>query len=149
MSYTAQIAQIKTVLEAVSGIANVYDYPRYSDDQTTFNSLFLTGTTYHWWWIERVATPGDFHTSQKVIDETYEIHGYYGWDDANSSYKTFQGVVDDVLDALNALTDATLSDTGFIVEPAFMRSFQPFTFESGPLLHQVVIELRVKTDEST
>ena len=152
MSYAAINSQILTVINTVSGIANANDMPRWATDQTDFDTKFLSGTIYHAWWIERVRTEAVFLGlgSELETQEVFQIHGIYNQDDSNTSYKTMQGLVDGVLDGLNAIANVDLNNTGLVLSPATLLSFvtERFPTQDGILMHKAIIEFPVKTLES-
>ena len=107
-NYSDMLAQIKTILESVTNIGKVYDYERFSNNWSDYRVLFKTtiGTTdqIRAWTITRVSTDQKRHLSDGVHRQTltFTIHGYMGLDDANSSEKTFQELVESVMDAIDA-----------------------------------------------
>lgn len=108
-------AQIKAILEAVSGIGVVHDYERYARSITDFRQIMTkTGsTTVNGWVITRKKTP-----SEQVImgpkgqiqrNYLYRIAGVYALDDAAGSEKTFQGIIDAIFAAFKG--NGTLNGT--------------------------------------
>jgi hypothetical protein len=108
-------AQIKTILEAASGIGVVHDYERYARSLGDYFALMTkTGqTTVNGWIIHRERT--ESHPATLGINgqiervHTYRIAGLYEMDDANGSEKTFQGILDAIFEAFRA--NPTLSGT--------------------------------------
>ncbi|MCK5607335.1 hypothetical protein KAR91_35960 [Candidatus Pacearchaeota archaeon] len=104
MSIESIRTTIKTLLEAVSNIGQVYDYKRYSNEWSSYKELFIKDAKVHVWEIERtgpnafsvVAHGGD----GKVKDTTHNIilRGFYGFNDELATSKTFDTLIDSITD---------------------------------------------------
>lgn len=100
MSLTTIRTQIKTLIEAVSGIGNVYDYERYCNDWATYKDIFVKNDKVNTWDIKRERFSSSSHGgSGGVTDRTFDfaIRGFYALNDALASEKTFQDLTDLVL----------------------------------------------------
>ncbi len=103
-------AQIKTILEGVSGIGEVHDYERLSLSLGEYLELMTTGTgaskKVNGWTIHRESTASEMSDFQKVMrNHTFRIHGIYEVDDDDASEITFQGIVDAIFTAFMAEPD--------------------------------------------
>lgn len=90
-------AQIKIILEAVTGIGRVYDYLRWATDWTTILSLFKPAgqDKINAWMITRKATGERWGTIARLEDvHSFMIIGVYSHDDQSASEKTFQDLID-------------------------------------------------------
>jgi hypothetical protein len=112
-------ARIKTILESVSNVGNVYDYERWAADWTTYLDLFKTtisgSQVIRGWTITcqsfrpvELTTIGDQQINREY---TYKIRGYFGLDDANASEKAAMLIAEDVCEALDA--DTTLHGASY------------------------------------
>jgi len=117
MAYADILARLKTDVEAVSGIGKVYDYRRLVKKDQVRSERFVDSTgKFHFWEISREDGAGSSDYNTLVVKrDLWSIEGWYALDDSAESEKTFQAVVNDVVDALNQ--DRLLNDTGYIVEP--------------------------------
>lgn len=107
-------AQIKTILQAVTGIGAVHDYERYSRSIITeFRSLMTASGIVNGWVIHRESS-----SAEQVIMgpkgqiervHTFRIAGIYALDDANGSEKTFQAILDAIFAAFKS--NGTLNGT--------------------------------------
>jgi len=130
MAYADIAAAIKTVIESASGTANVYDYTRFnSADPEQMKTLFQSGNVINTWQITRSLANAEFDgTGVCAVDRENEftINGYYSIDDSAASEKTFQQLVNDVMDKLNLDANKTLSSN----ITRFSRPAQLVNFES-------------------
>lgn len=109
MSLSAIRTKIKTKLEAISGIENVYDYKRYCNDWATYQDLFVKDEKVNTWEIERLNFVSTGHgASGEVEDKTHSfiIRGFYSLFDSLATEKTFQDLVDSITS--DFITDPTL-----------------------------------------
>jgi hypothetical protein len=121
MSESAIRAQIKTILEGVTGIGPVHDYERYP---RSFADLFEfmrdDEGKVNGWMISRAST--DSHKVTMGIKgqiervHTYRIGGLYELDDANGSEKALQALLDDIYDAFrgNDTLNGTVRETDLL-----------------------------------
>jgi hypothetical protein len=108
-------ARIKAVVSGVSNVGLVYDYERWKPDWSDYLDTFKTtisSVEYIRAWtitcesfrpVELATMGGGTDTD---VNYVYKVRGYFGLDDANASEKTAIGIVEDVMEALNA--DSTL-----------------------------------------
>lgn len=108
MAYTTVLAQIKTAVEGVSNIGVVRDYLRYWQTDTGFRDLFQTTIggvlQIRGWTITRDAIPQNQRYAtggQHSVQYLFVIRGYLGLKDGTETEKTFQALVDSVVDALD------------------------------------------------
>jgi len=144
MSLSSIRTKIKTKLEAISGVENVYDYKRYSSDLSTYKDLFIKDSKVNTWDIERkkfalVARGG----SGSVEDNTHEfiIRGFYSVYEALTSEKTFQDLVETICS--NFVNDPTLSGTAKIVHIPITGEFSTVMF-GNVLCHLVQINIIIE-----
>lgn len=105
MSEAAIRAQVKTTLEAVTGIGAVHEYERYPRSLADF-FLAMTGGSpekVNGWVIHRQSTESSRATlgvgGQIERIHTFKIVGFYELDDAAGSEKDFQTLLDAVFTA--------------------------------------------------
>ena len=98
------IANAKGMLQAVSGVANVYDHLVYANDDKTVASKFTdTNSRIHAWMITRPATQGEDRGPNNEYDvHRLQIRGYLGVSEAAGTEGTFQDLVEAVRAAFNA-----------------------------------------------
>lgn len=156
MSFTTVLVQIKAILDGVTGIANVYDYPKYSGDWTTLNSLFVSNSKFHFWEIYRTSAlsgqstgePGGLG-SQIFRDHVFLLDGYYGVDNANASEKVFQALCDTIMDTYNSVTNRALGGTADLQIPAELVSFENLRYPPGRdvvLCHKAQIRIQASEE---
>lgn len=124
MSLSLIRTQIKTKLEAISGVEKVYDYKRFCSDWATYKDLFIKDSRVNTWEIERksfsrMARGG----SGDVEDTTHEfvIRGFYSFYDALATEKTFQDLVETI--CADFINDPTLSGKAKIVHVPITGTF--------------------------
>jgi len=121
------IAPLRTALtalvQAVSGIGNVYDYMRHPVSEAEVKTLFVTGggtPRLHYWCV--TLAPDDkfveqrFPSSHSKAWVTFAIRGYYALQDSVASEKTFIDLVESVLNSLRS--NKTLSGAALQSGPA-------------------------------
>ena len=93
-------ARIKTDLQAVSGIGQVHDYERFSNDPTSFVSFFVSAGLVNGWTV--VVGMESRWSSGHEADRFYRvtIRGYRVVNDASASAKSFDEEIDGVMTAL-------------------------------------------------
>lgn len=147
MAYIDIIANVRTTLVGVANVKNVYDYMRTSADVARREELFLdtAGDRIHTWMITRRAAPSEAFTDMD-IERTHELvlHGFYEVRDAEESEKTFQILVNTVMDSFNAAR-TVVEDTAHINNAAVLESFANEMF-AGVLCHHAQIVLSVHED---
>ena len=143
MSLSTVRTQMKTMLESVSGIGEVYDYKRYSNDLTTYKNLFVEGSKVTTWEIIRDTFSMNVHGgSGGVEDRTHNfiIRGFYSLNDKLASEKTFQDLVDTVIEVFR--DDPTLSGVANIVNMPVEGSFSMEKL-GNVLCHKVEINISI------
>lgn len=107
MAYSTLLAQIKSAVEGVSNIGVVRDYVRSWSSDREFLDLFQTtvGSTdqIRGWTITRDAVQNVRYTTggQHQVQHLFVIRGYLGMQDGTATEKTFQALIDLVVDALD------------------------------------------------
>lgn len=93
-------ARIKTDLQTVSGIGQVHDYERFSNDPTSFVSFFVSAGLVNGWTM--VVGMESRWSACKQVDRFYRvtIRGYRVLNDAAASAKAFDEEIDGVMTAL-------------------------------------------------
>lgn len=146
MSQADILAEIKTIVSGVSGIGVVHDYERSSRGVGEWLDIMTSGGKINGWTISREATESEWeHHTTNRLRHVFKIKGYYAVDDANTSEKTFQALVDLVRKAFNR--QETLSGDALISGPAQIdfvgiREIAP---DSSYFVH--VAELTLAADE--
>lgn len=150
MAEPAIRAVIKTAIEGVSSVGNVYDRLRYSDDFTTYLSQFkVSGTSLVKGWTitcEAVQASGFVSTGARntgnKLQYQYRIRGYYGFEDSSATETTAFALALSVQAALNAANLQGATATTIIVGLASITTFEPRAF-GGTLCHYTEIEQNV------
>ncbi len=110
-------AQVKAILEGVSGIGVVHDYERTSQSLADYLELMSAGQgaekKVNGWTITRTGTPAGASMGSVERNHTFRIHGIYALNDAEASEKTFQAFVEAVFSAFlgNPLLNGTAIDS--------------------------------------
>lgn len=144
-------AQLKTILDTVTNIGNVYNRAKYSDLYGDFiNQVKATISGADqlriWFIVNTGYSPQDIIRDEISIPHlkpyAYRIRGYCGVDDANSSETAFFTLAELVADTLteNRQTIANLSNTFNCSYPALSFDTQMF---GGVLCHFAEISLQV------
>jgi hypothetical protein len=141
MSETAIRAQIKTNLEAVTGIGVVHNYERYSRSFAQFLSLMTSSGTVNGWMIHREANSNTRQVGGRIERyHTYRIFGIYEMDDASASEVTLQALLELIYAAF--IDDPRLSGTAAGTEPIQIESIDADEF-GGRLYHTAELILEV------
>jgi hypothetical protein len=145
MSYSTILAQVKSTLEGVSGVANVYDYQRYSSDLSTLKSLFVSNSIFHGWMITRVSAPATANITNQVFRQhQFELLGFYQVDDSLESEKTFQALCDTIMNTFDLTANLTLGGTADQIQAAQLLEFVQVEFV-GVLCHHA--RILIQADE--
>lgn len=120
MSYATTLAAIKTLMESVTNIGNVFDYVRWNKDWPITLSLIKVATPapahIRFWDISRKSTPEEEKTSRTNLRlHTFQIRGFISLDDSTATEKTLQNLVEDV--ATMFRNKPTLNGTALIAAP--------------------------------
>jgi len=142
MSLTLIRAKIKTKLEAISGVENVYDYKRFSNDLATYKDLFVKDSRVNTWDIERNSFTRTDRGATSVEDVTHNfiIRGFYSVYDKLASEKTFQDLVETI--CASFISDPTLGGTANILHVPIEGEFSTAML-GAVLCHVVTINLIV------
>lgn len=137
-------AEIKTILEAVSGIGVVHDYKRYSRSKAVFLELMrpISGGMVNGWmihWRDAVSVRDTMPTIQR--NHTYEIIGFYELNDAIASGKVFDALLNAIYAAFKS--NYTLNGTALNSDPVTIESDDTPPDEQ-PMLHFGLITLSVQ-----
>ena len=139
-------ARLDTVVSAVSGIQNVYDYERHTANWSAMLDLFKTSADkWHGWTISCQSIAQQWHeiSADNILRTyTYKIRGYYAFDDSAGSEKVFMVIVEDVLEALDA--DSTLQGATYLLVPASQLTIYEPRFFGGVLCHYAEITMEVQ-----
>lgn len=132
MSESAVRAHVYGIVAGVSNVGNVYDYDRWAVLLKGVNALAVKTIggvdVVRFWTVSCAgweAVQDDFYTVGEGLRRyRYVIRGAFGLDDSAASEKTAIGIVEDVIEALNA--SATLHDgeTYFNAPPAGLDVFE-------------------------
>jgi hypothetical protein len=147
MPLTTIRAQLKTLLESVTGIGRVYDYKRYSSDWGTYKQLFVKNSKVNEWEIQRnalvVEPRGSQATAGKVKDTVHNlvIRGFYAFTDDPSSEKPFDTLVDSITDLF--IRNQDLNGTAEIINIPITGEIS-FGQLGDVLCHVVEIKLSVR-----
>lgn len=142
-------ARIKTVMEAISNMGDVYDYLRWAVRQEDFNSLFVNTISstdqIRAWCISdpgftQIQTPMRRDGRGITREYAYTIDGWLTLDDSAATSKTFYALAEDVCEALDR--DSTLIGLGFYRLPCNLAKPDHRIF-GGKLCHHVEISYTI------
>ena len=104
MAYSGILAEIKSTIEGVTGVEKVHDYLRWAKHWNDFLTLLQDSSdVIHGYMIGRIAAPSRQVTmGEKEVAHVFQIVGLYGLQDSAASEKTFQAVLDLIVDAFDA-----------------------------------------------
>jgi hypothetical protein len=100
-----KLTNIKTLLETVPEIKNVFKRERWTTDPAQFRTLFTEtkapNKRVHTWMITREAISGRKSVSQfKWVESSrFVVKGFISFDDAEDSWTFFQNLIDKIRDA--------------------------------------------------
>lgn len=147
MAYSDILARLKTDIEAVTGIGNVYDYKRLSKRDQKRKELFLKNGILHWWEISREnGSDTTDYLTMVVNKDSWYVQSWYAVDDSEESEKTFQALVDSVVLAFSQ--DRLLGGNGYIVEPVTKPEISE-EMKVDVLCHTAKIDLKILTTIDT
>ena len=150
MSLALIRAQYKAILETVAGIGVVHDYARLAVDWAKFLELYKDPATEKilGWDISRESSPatkyiigGASPNARADRSHVFLIRGYAGLQDSTGSEKTFQDLVDAVLDKFLPL--ATLNGAALAADPMVLTLVGERMFGSA-LCHYCEIRQNVR-----
>lgn len=144
MSLSLIRTQIKTKLEAITGVEKVYDYKRFCADLATYNTLFIKDSKVNTWDIERKSFERIGHGGSGDVEDvinTFVIRGFYSFYDALATEKTFQDLVETI--CADFISDPTLGGKANIVHIPITGEFS-MAFLGAVLCHMVIIEIIIE-----
>ena len=142
MSEAAIIAQLKTILEGVSGIGTVYAYEPYTPDLRRFKELFVAGGRVNAVTVTREATRAVERTNTQVERQhRFVIRWYYAVDTEGTTETAFQALLEAAFTAL--LDNYTLGGTAETSTPLQVDSVRPVMF-AGVLCHRAEMSLEAQ-----
>jgi len=124
MSLSLIRTQIKTKLEAISGVENVYDYKRFCSDWATYKELFVKDSKVNTWEIERKSFSRTGRGGSGDVEDTvheFIIRGFYSFYDALATEKTFQDLVETI--CADFIDDPTLGGKAIMVHVPITGTF--------------------------
>lgn len=142
------LPELIAILEAVSGIGNVYEFPQHSAFIEEHKELFVTDENkFHVWWPIRTAWEATGGLSAQIFRRhTVEITGYYAISNSTESEKIFQNVIDGIANAFDTLANFSLDNTVDQHLPAQMEKSD--VMFGGFLCHKGIIRIVIE-DEAT
>jgi len=143
MSWSNIRAQIKTELEKISDVGKVNDYRRHLVSWEKIAEGFLDNGKINGWIIDWSSMRGQKESDTPPVIRrfhTIRIWGLYGLKDVVASAKTFEGIVEDVIDHFDALQDLGGGTKARWSEPARIESMDEAMFV-GVLCHRAQILL--------
>ena len=136
MPTLAQIrTAIDTTLTGVTNIGVVHDFERYAKNMAEFRALYEAtiggAKQIRGWMVRRLSRRAiSPDLGRTIVTNTWQIRGYLQLDDANASEKTFDNLVEAVVDAFKA--DETL---GGVVDCIIVDDVAGLQLEdSGPVM---------------
>ncbi len=143
MALANNIQAVKTILEGVGGVANVYDRVRnWQTEKQFLDGARTAGGGVQCWFITREATTAEDRGARLTARRhTLAVHGYAGVEDAAASETSFQALVESAVAALGA--DRKLKGTARHSRPAQVRAVD-FRILSNVLCHHAEIVLTVE-----
>jgi hypothetical protein len=111
-SITTIGAAIKSVIASATGVGNVYDHIRFSQQDLAFQNIAVTGGAVNFWQFQRSRSDETWvNEFQFKRHFTFTIWGYYGVKDETATSKTFQGLVDRIASRFRSTSNRTLGGT--------------------------------------
>lgn len=144
MSVATVRAEIKTVLEGIASVGKVNDYRRWTTDWTEIAESFIEGGKINGWMIEWNNRNGtwDVEVGRSLIKlHTFRLTGFYALQDALESSKTFEGIVDEVMNTFDF--KRRLNKTVHMNEPSRLISISEQKL-SAYLCHKAEIILTIE-----
>ena len=146
MSYSTILAELKTLLDAVTGIGVTFDYFPLSHDEQTLKSSFVSSGKLHVWILTRANAPGTNQTIAHTLrNHVFDIYGYYAIDDANTSEKTFQQLCDTIMNKFDEEDNIALVSGTYVIAPAQLMSVEPVMF-CDVLCHRAIIRITAEEE---
>jgi len=136
-------AKIKSKLESISGIGNVQDYSRHTVNWDEVETFFKKDGRLHLWEIGWASGSQEKTFSGCLALKRihrFEIVGVYALKDAVASAKTFENLVEDVLDEFTKEEELISKVRWPEDEPPNLASIEERMFV-GALCHRALINL--------
>ncbi len=151
MAYSNVIDEIETTMNTVANIGEVHPFIRYWKTDADFRSLFqttiATKVQIRGWTITRDGIPGNDRFTAggpHRLSNNFVIRGYLSLEDGTETEKTFQGLVDAVIKALDE--NRQLNCNAEITGPATVPTISHREF-GNVLCHYCEINYVVRTQE--
>ncbi len=143
-------AAIKSILENVSGIGTIHEFHRYTRMPEGFKEYFTKLVDWekrqlNTWLITRDSfsqTTVGMPIGQEMRSHTFVIRGYMGIKDSTGSEETFQDLVDEIVNALEARVKLGIPDVVEYAYPVSVPTIGHSMFGVAPC-HYCEIHLRV------
>ena len=137
------ITAVQSIVGGVSGVENVYDTVRNCQSEKQFSDgARTTSGSIQFWFITRETTEAeDLGPRLTARRHRIAVHGYAGVNDAVASEKSFQALIESVVQALGA--DRKLNQTARHSGPAQVRTVD-FRIVSNVLCHHAELVLVVE-----
>ena len=146
MSYTTILAQLKILLDAVTGIGTTFDCFQLVHDEQTLKETFVSSGKLHAWLITRAQTPGENQTAKHTLrNHSFDVYGYYSLEDTTESEKTFQQLCDIVMNKFDEVENIALMDNVYIIAPSQLISFEHVMF-CDVLCHRAIIRITAEEE---
>ena len=116
MSLSTVRAEVKSILEGITGIGEVLDYERYAKDWSTYKSLFKEGAHVNFIQIQRPSFERIVHGSDATerVTHNFLLKGGYSLNDELATEKTFQDLVESICQVFRDKPD--LNDVAEVVK---------------------------------
>jgi len=145
MSLSNTRAVLKSTLEGISSVGVVNDYRRRHIDWNEIASSFVVDDKINGWMFRQLANDGSWGgrgiTGFLMRKRTFQIWGLYSLKDADESGKTFEDIVEEVQNEIDA--KRTLNNNVHLVEPSRLVNADEFVF-SGVLCHRAEIHIIIE-----
>jgi hypothetical protein len=149
MSEATIKAQIKGILEGVSGVGVVYTRRRYSRSRAVFRNMMTSDGKINACMVYRAATPSErFELPNIIRYHQFRIDYLYELDDETASEDTFQALLDAIFDAFKS--NYSLNGTVMNSDPLQIEDVDTDWLDSekegvpGTLVHRAELSLRVE-----
>lgn len=145
--YTDQSDEIKTQLQAVSGIGNVYAVRPNTTDEAKFQQDYVVNNIVNSAFVVRVdgTEAGEVDEANEIEivnkNDFWELTLFYGYNEAAPSEDFFQALVDGIEEQFRFLQD--LNGISFFSYPLQRTQCGLFVFFTDVLCHKAVWRLQV------
>lgn len=144
---TALKTKIKEKLEGVTGIGNVYDYERYANKTSEFKTLYVNSGKINGWHFRRTKRKDTQpYIGRREIVQEWTIRGFISLDDAGETEKTFDALIDNIIDAffaddtLGGIIDTMIVNNNIGIQ---LLNSQPVMF-AGVLCHSAELQFSTR-----